>query len=196
MQADGEGDSRRVQIKIREATADDLDGVASLWKMLLELHRQYSDHFTMKRDARKRWRKYLEEKFDEISTKLIVAEENDELVGFMLCLISPQEPVYADRNVGLISDVYVRREWRNRGVTKEMLRVALKWYRKNRLRTVELSVAASNLEGRAAWGQLGFKPFIVRKRLDMEKPQAQILINGRTPKKVVRKRKKGDGKGE
>jgi GNAT superfamily N-acetyltransferase len=192
MQAKGGRDSRRVQIRIREADADDLDGVDELWRMLIEHHRQYSDHFTLARGGRKKWEKYLREKFDEISTKLVVADEDGELVGFMLCLISPQEPVFAEKNIGLISDAFVRKEWRNKGVTKEMLRVALRWFRKNKLKTVEVSVAAANLEGRAAWGQLGFKPFIVRKRMDLEKPQAQMLMNGKTAKKVVRK-KKGDG---
>jgi hypothetical protein len=69
--------------------------------------------------------------------------------------------------------------------------VALRWFSKNKLKTVEVSVAAANLEGRTAWAQLGFKPFVVRKRLDLDKSHAQKLMNGKGVKKVMRK-KKGD----
>jgi L-amino acid N-acyltransferase YncA len=189
MPADTGAESRIVQMRIRDANEDDLKAVVELWEMLVEHHRSYSDHFILARDGRRKWQKYLREKFDEISTKLIVAEEEGELVGFMLCLMSPQEPIFAEKVVGLISDAYVRKEWRNRGVTKEMLRVALRWFDKNKLKTVEISVAAANLEGRAAWAQLGFKPFVVRKRLDMQKSHAQRLMTGKSSKKIVRKKK-------
>ncbi|HIH01612.1 TPA: GNAT family N-acetyltransferase [Thermoplasmata archaeon] len=99
--------------------------------------------------------------------------------------------MFAEKAIGLISDAYVRKEWRKKGVTKEMLRVALRWFSKNKLKTIEISVAAANLEGRAAWAQLGFKPFVVRKRLELDKSHAQRLMNGTGSKKVVR-RKKGD----
>jgi L-amino acid N-acyltransferase YncA len=191
MPADTVAQSRRIQIKIRDATEKDLRGVVKLWEMLVEHHRSHSDNFRLARDGKRKWEKYLRERFEEISTKLIVAEEEGELVGFMLCLMQPQEPVFAEKAIGLISDAYVRREWRKKGVTKEMLRVALRWFSKNKLKTVEVSVAAANLEGRTAWAQLGFKPFVVRKRLDLDKSHAQKLMNGKGVKKVMRK-KKGD----
>lgn len=191
MPADTGAQSRRIQIKIRDATEKDLRGVVKLWEMLVEHHRSHSDNFRLARDGKRKWEKYLRERFEEISTKLIVAEEEGELVGFMLCLMQPQEPVFAEKAIGLISDAYVRREWRKKGVTKEMLRVALRWFSKNKLKTVEVSVAAANLEGRTAWAQLGFKPFVVRKRLDLDKSHAQKLMNGKGVKKVMRK-KKGD----
>ena len=192
MPADTGTPSRRIQIKIRDADEDDLKGVVKLWEMLGEHHRSHSEHFRLARDGRRKWERYLRERFDEMSTKLIVAEEDGELVGFMLCLMQPQEPVFAEKAIGLISDAYVKKDWRKKGVTREMLRVALRWFHKNKLKTVEISVAAANLEGRTAWAQLGFKPFVVRKRMDMDKSHAQRLMNGDGSKKVVR-RKKGDG---
>jgi len=72
---------------------------------------------------------------------------------------------------------------------KEMLRVALRWVDKPKMKSVEVRVAAATREARAAWGQLGFKPFLVRKRLQLDKSHARLLLNGKSPKKVVRKKK-------
>lgn len=181
--------SRRIRIEIRDATEEDLKGIVELWEMLVEQHRTYSDHFAIARDGRRKWARYLRQKFTEPSTKLIVAEEKEELVGFMMCLLSPQESIFAEKATGVVSDAFVRKDRRKKGVMKEMLRVALRWFDKNKMKSVEVSVAAANLEARAAWGQLGFKPFLVRKRLQMDKSHAKLLLNGTSPKKVVRRKK-------
>jgi len=181
--------SRRVKIEIRDATEKDLKGIVVLWELLVEQHRTYSDHFTLARDGRRKWARYLRQKFTEPSTKLIVAEENGELMGFMMCLLSPQDSIFVEKATGVVSDAFVRKDRRKKGVMKEMLRVALRWFDKNKMKSVEVSVAAANLEARAAWGQLGFKPFLVRKRLQMDKSHARLLLNAKAPKKVVRKKK-------
>lgn len=73
----------KILIKVRDATEDDLDEVASLWEKLAMHHAGLSDDFALAWDSKRRWSKYLREKFAEISTKLIVAEEEDEIVGFI-----------------------------------------------------------------------------------------------------------------
>ena len=118
-------------------------------------------------DGRRKWSKYLDDRYSEISTKLIVAEERGKIVGFMLCLLSPNVPVYREKKVGRISDVYVLEARRRKGVAKKMFDLAVKWFRKNKVRSVELNVAAMNLEARAAWGKLGFEPLTIKKRLNL-----------------------------
>lgn len=181
-----------MQIRIREATEDDLVDVVDLWEDLVEHHHIYSDHFRLSRKGRDLWEAYLEEKFSERSTMLIVAEENGDLVGFMLCLLDPSKPIFRERAVGVISDAYVVKNRRKKGVMKEMLAVALRWFDKNKIKTAEVSVLPANLEARTAWAQLGFKPFMIRERISLEAPSARMLIDGtaKSPaKRVVRKDK-------
>ncbi len=60
---------------IRDANSDDLNDVAGLWEMLAQHHEELSDQFALAWDGKRKWSRYLEERFSEISTKLIVAEE-------------------------------------------------------------------------------------------------------------------------
>ncbi|UCE92320.1 MAG: GNAT family N-acetyltransferase [Methanobacteriota archaeon] len=192
----GNGSSKPVRIRIREAGEDDLDEIVDLWEELVEHHQTYSDHFTLSRNGREIWEEYLREKFSEPSTKLIVAEENDGLVGFMLCLLDPARPIFKEKAVGLVSDAYVVKNRRKKGVMKEMLIVALRWFEKNRIRTAEVSILPANLEARAAWVQLGFKPFMIRKRMDLRSRPARTLIEGKAKskaKRVVRRDRVKDG---
>ena len=162
--------------------------------MLAKHHEQISNHFALAWDGKRKWAKYLREKFDEISTKLIVAEEDGKIVGFMLCLLSPNAAIFKEKKLGVISDVYVLEERRRKGVAKKMLDVAVKWFKKNKARTIQLGVAHDNLEARAAWRSIGFEPFMIYKRLDVEKIEESRARTAKKVKKYVKrpiKRRKG-----
>jgi ribosomal protein S18 acetylase RimI-like enzyme len=188
--SDSAAGRKQVRIEIRDARIEDLGAVVDLWDLLVDHHSTMSPYFVPARDSREKWSKYLAKKFSEKSTKLLVAEEGGDIVGFMLCLLTPNKPIFRDKTVGVISDVYVSENRRNRGVMKEMLKAALKWFKKNKIQSVELSVAAANVEARSAWGQLGFKPYLIQKRIDLDKYPAKKLLEERSKtskKKVVRK---------
>ena len=139
-------------------------------------------------DSKRKWSKYLRERFSEISTKLVVAEEDGEIVGFMLCLLEPNIPVYKERKIGVISDVFVKQQRRRKGLAKKMFDFAARWLKKNKVRTVRLNVAADNLEARAAWRMLGFEPFMIDKRLDLTSyPKKRTT---RRPVRVVHSKQK------
>jgi len=166
--------------------AADLDAVVDLWDELVDHHGRLSPLFTPASDSREKWSRYLVKKFSEKSTRLIVAQEDGEVVGFMLCMLSPNAPIFKERTLGIITDVYVRQERRRKGIAKEMLKVALRWFKKNKVKSVQLSVAAANFEARAVWGQLGFKPLLIQKRLDLDAYPATALL-AQEPKKLRRK---------
>lgn len=176
----------RTRIEIREARKEDLDQVVDLWEDLVAHHSDLSIHFLPASDGRDKWSKYVSKKFSEKSTKLVVAEQDDEIVGFMLGMLSPNAPIFKEKTLGNISDAYVRPELRKKGITREMLKVCLKWFYQNKVRTANLSVAAANFEARAAWGQMGFKPHMIMKRMDLDKYPAKDMIAGKP--KVVRKK--------
>ncbi len=158
----------KIIVTIRDAREDDLDAVEDLWHQLAKHHEELSDSFSLAPDAVKRWSKYLRDKFPQLSTKLIVAEEDEKLVAFMLCLLEPNYPIFRERKIGVISDVYVKQDRRRKGLAKKMLDVAVAWFRKNKVSTVRLNVAADNLEARAAWRMIGFEPLMIDKRHDLD----------------------------
>jgi ribosomal protein S18 acetylase RimI-like enzyme len=179
---------KKIIVALRDAREDDLEAVDGLWEQLARHHEQLSDVFSLGSDSKKKWSKYLREKFAEISTKLIVAEEEGEIVAFMLCLLEPNIPVYRERKIGVISDVYVKQERRRKGLAKKMLDIAVEWFKKNKVKTVRLNVAADNLEARAAWRMLGFEPLMIDKRLDLT--EYPLNKPKRRPTRVVRSRQK------
>ena len=181
----------KIRIEIREARKEDLDAVSDLWEELAKYHERLSDDFELAWDSRRKWAKYLKQKFSEISTKLIVASEGDRVVGFALCLLSPNVPVYKERKIGVISDVLVREERRRKGVMKKMLDMAVKWFAKNRVKTIQLSVAAANTEAREIYANMGFTPFMIHKRIDLAKyrePRPRVEVKRPRSGKLIRRK--------
>ncbi len=156
--------------------------------MLARHHEDISNDFTLAWDGKRKWARYLRDKFEEISTKLIVAEENGKIVGFMLCLLSPNVPVFKERKIGAISDVFVLEERRRKGVAKKMLDVAVKWFKKNKVRSVRLGVAHDNLEARAVWRRMGFEPYMIFKQLDLNRMDREPPVKAKR-KKIVKQKK-------
>lgn len=116
-----------------------------------------------------------------------MAEEEGEIVGFMLCLLSPNAPVFKERKIGVISDVFVLEERRRKGVASKMLDVAIRWFRKNKVRSVQLGVAHHNMEARAAWRNLGFEPYMIYKRLDLDKEARRDRVKRIVTRKKLRR---------
>jgi len=156
--------------------------------MLARHHEDISNDFTLAWNGKRKWAKYVVDKFDEISTKLIVAEEDGKVVGFMLCLLSPNTPVFKERKIGVISDVFVLEERRRKGVAKKMLDVAVKWFKKNKVRSVRLGVANDNLEARAVWRRMGFEAYMIYKRLDLDRMEKEPPVKAKR-KKIVKQKK-------
>jgi len=154
--------------------------------MLAKHHERLADDFKLAWDSRRKWAKYLKKKYSEISTRLIVASEDGKVVGFMLCLLSPNVPIYKERKIGVISDVFVNEERRRKGVMKKMFDTGIKWFRKNRVRTVQLSVAAANTEAREIYAKMGFAPFMIHKRLDLADYQEALSPS---PRKILRSKR-------
>ena len=186
-----------IRIAIREARIGDLGVIVDLWQQMIEHHTRLSPHFTLAEDGKEKFSKYLAKKFSEKSTRLIVAEHDGKVVGFMLGLLSPNVPVFKERTMGVISDVYVLPGYRKRGISREMLKGVLKWFNKNKVTTVQLNVATANLEARSAWGQLGFKPYMIMNRMELDKYPARQMISEEPKairKKVVKRVQKDKGK--
>lgn len=63
---------------------------------------------------------------------------------------------------GMIDDVWVEPEFRNRGIFKALLRDLVAFAESHNVPELILEYSASNEEARAAWTKLGFRPMGIR----------------------------------
>ncbi len=95
---------------------------------------------------------------------LLVAESDNQIIGYFLGSIEPAPAYASEKIIGLIADAVVDKKYRRQGILKDLFREALKWFSKKGINYLELSVDTRNEAAVAVWRNLGFKDYKLRLR--------------------------------
>ncbi|MEK7590135.1 MAG: GNAT family N-acetyltransferase [Patescibacteria group bacterium] len=146
---------------IRKAATKDAIGILELMKQLIDLHHRldpYYKQFSQYRNLRD----YINEAATSRDKILLVAEEDNAVLGYIIGTIE-ETPFYATEDkIGAIADATVAEQYRRRGVLRLLFNEALAWFNKKGIKRIELSVDARNEAAVAAWKKLGFKDYKLR----------------------------------
>jgi ribosomal protein S18 acetylase RimI-like enzyme len=140
---------------IREALIEDVEGVEELGIRLHDYHMRLDQYYRLKPSLEPR--KYYEKIIKSRNSVLIVAEENERIIGFIAGNIHRRAPVFEVEMRGWITDVYVLEERRRRGVGSELVKAISSWFDQNDICYIELSVDSRNLTGIDFWDSVGFE---------------------------------------
>lgn len=135
---------------------------------LRDFHRKLDKSYKKGKD----WsdaRKHLKDALKSKNNLVLLAEFQGQVVGFSLGRIQPAGSIYVHEKIGFIFDVYLEPDFRRKGIVRSLLEKQNIWFKKNRIRFVELYVDVKNKHGFNAWKKHGFRPIMVRKRLDLRK---------------------------
>lgn len=127
-----------VQIMIREMTIADYDEVYTLWKKIKGFGLRSID------DSREGVERFLKRN----PTSSVVAEADGKIVGSILC--------GHDGRRGCFYHVCVDRDYRRRGIGKNMVVFAMEALRKEKINKVSLIAFTKNDVGNAFWNTIGW----------------------------------------
>ena len=146
---------------IRKATPKDAIGVLELMKQLIDLHHHLDPYYKTFVQSRN-LRAYISEAASSHDKILLVAEEDNAVLGYIIGVIE-DTPSYATENkIGVVADATVAEQSRRRGILRLLFNEALAWFNEKGIKRIELSVDARNETAVAAWKKLGFKDYKLR----------------------------------
>jgi GNAT superfamily N-acetyltransferase len=154
-------------MNIVRASEKDLAELATLQRMYMEHHAKLDDYFTVEEDATARWIDYMRKSIEEKGNIVLVAFENNKIIGYMTASICSRPPVYKIKKVGLIGDSFVLPHYRRKGVLSKMLDEILSWMKTNSVEYVEHPIAVRNKLGRTVWKRKGFEDTTVLTKLKL-----------------------------
>jgi GNAT superfamily N-acetyltransferase len=150
-------------------TSDDADAISDLWEQLAVYHLQLDN--ALPRPAPNGGRIYsrrLIERLEDGQTAAFVAEEEGQIVGFVLGVVVDLVPeMFVTELCGFLADIYVLPEFRGRGIGRALVQSMTDWFRAQGLTYYEWYVAANNPDGQAFWRAIGGRELMMRMRAEL-----------------------------
>lgn len=153
--------------EIRGGTPADVAALAVIWQDMMAEHAGRDSGFALARDALDQWRMSAAEMAERPDAFLAVARLDNEPAGFCIGWIALNPAIYSCKEIGFVSEVAVAPWARRRGVGRELIAHARRWFRAHGLNEFQLATAVWNDSAQAFWRSVGGQPFLVRYRFSV-----------------------------
>jgi ribosomal protein S18 acetylase RimI-like enzyme len=152
-------------VVIRDGRVKDSEAVLPVWTEFMEYHKKISAlDFEMLDQAWEMWKKYYERHVRSRLRKAIVAEQDGDIVGFLLGEIQKRPPIFTTSRQAYVDSIGVLESKRNQGIGTRMLRAFEKWAKEKGMPYIMLNVVVENVPAIACYEKNGFKTGILSQR--------------------------------
>ena len=90
------------------------------------------------------------------------------MAGFLVATVEQEIPIYLLREFGLIHDLWVEEQYRNEGIARQMVTLAIERFTQIGIRQIRLHAAWENTAARTLFARCGFRPSSVEMLIDLE----------------------------
>ncbi len=128
----------------------------------------FRDHWSFEPASDEEWQQFFIERSSFRPDLTYVVMDGNEVAGFSINGISPEENARQGRSDGWIEELAVRRSWRKRGVATALLCASMHAFKAEGLQHAMLGVDTENLSGALrVYERVGFNP--IRRYIQFEK---------------------------
>jgi ribosomal protein S18 acetylase RimI-like enzyme len=153
-------------MQITVAEDSHVPGIVEVWKEFMDFYQEIDPYNGRSQDGHIHMEKYLRDSMNSQDAIVLVALDDDSVVGYSISAISKRHPVFQQDTQGVIHDMAVTSDYR-RGVGGEMLSRIRQWFDWRNIDRIELSVAAKNQIGYPFWKKHGFQDYVHRLYLNI-----------------------------
>lgn len=144
-------------IRVRTATIRDLDEVTTLRLALLREHPDHPIYGRLRPDVSARARTLYTTQLRSTTESIFLADCDEKIAGILRCVESMGSPLMEPERYTYVSSVFVRPEYRRRGVLRALVREAERWSRVRGIDQLRLHNVAGSEGAEGAWSALGFE---------------------------------------
>ena len=139
---------------IRRARAGDRARLLELWQALLDEQEDLEPRFQTADDAAERWRNDYEEWLRDDEHRILLAEVEDEVVGFISACRWFSSPLYRATREVFIEELYVVPGARRQGIGRGLVTSIRTWADEMDIERLRAAVLAQNQAARTFWEAL------------------------------------------
>ncbi|PIN86538.1 hypothetical protein COV19_04585 [Candidatus Woesearchaeota archaeon CG10_big_fil_rev_8_21_14_0_10_44_13] len=159
-------------MKIRKAVLKDVQAIIGLSDDFMNDHseivfrknKKLKPHLAIRKNANALFSKYIRKNIKSKDGDVFVVEDKGKLVGYLFILIKKNNPIFKLRRLGYISDLYLKKPYRNRKISSRLKDIAISWFRKKGIRYASICVYPQNAHAHKIYGRWGFFDYHVEMR--------------------------------
>ncbi len=137
---------------IRKANYNDVKILNNFLTLLIQDERQYDLGIDENFIVTNMYENYIED-----SNKLIaVAEENNEIIGYLYGIIKPKDNTY-QYIIAKLDALYVDNNYRNQGIATSLIEYFKKWAISKNAHKIEVNVWSNNIKAKRLYEKANFK---------------------------------------
>lgn len=156
------------RLAIRDAADADFADLLELWHELMHTHVRTDGRFALSESCDQRFFNYVETARARDDYRVRVGTVDGRPVGFVVCCVLPNSPVYRIRWIGYVNDICVTASARGRGIGRALVEDAVTWMRAAGAESIEVYVAKANAGAARFWRSLGAREYLERLSLDLD----------------------------
>ncbi len=158
---------------VRNARLEDVSSIVELWKEFMAEHDElvfkenpqiepYIRKYLKKREnAASLFKAFIQENIRSDDALVLITEVEGEPVRFSLALIQNTIPIFVVEKIGAISDLFIKKSFRGRGLSSQLKNETIKWLKKKNIAHATITVYADNKHAREIYKEWDFQDFQV-----------------------------------
>lgn len=161
-------------MNVRPATPDDVPGVLPMVAKICAFHEKIDPaKYSFRPNPADRYANWLGQRAGDPRSVFLVADAapaggGSQLAGFLVGDVQREIPIYRVSEFGFIHDLWVEEEYRNEGVARQMVTLAVERFKLIGVPQVRLDVVARNDPARALFSACGFRPSVTEMLIELE----------------------------
>ena len=150
-------------LEIRKATLKDIPKIMEMQETMLEDERKYMRSLVRKGRMVSYPKKEIKEIITSPNCYFTIAEINKKPIGCGFARIEKaHEDWYKYSKLGYLGLLYVKKEFRRRGIAKALQEERIKWLKSKGIKMVVNKIIAKNRPSLNLQRKQGFKPYIIK----------------------------------
>jgi GNAT superfamily N-acetyltransferase len=158
-----------MDVSIRKARLNDLPAILNLWKefrkymdkMIFKRNNKLKPHFELSFNNYSDIKKHISNHIRSKNSLILVAEVESEIVGCSLVIINKNPEFLKIKQYGFVSDIYVRKDFRNKKVGTLLMKENVKWFKQKGMKYMKIGLAVDNKEAHEAYKKWDFDDYFL-----------------------------------
>jgi ribosomal protein S18 acetylase RimI-like enzyme len=158
-------------MEIRPATPQDVPAVLPMVRKVCAFHESLDPaKYSFRDDPGRMYDRWLVERSTDRRSVFLVADRGGggALAGFLVGTVEREIPIYRLKEFGFIHDLWVEEKYRNEGIARQMVTLAVERFGHIGVAQVRLDAAWANEPARNLFTACGFRPSIAEMLVELK----------------------------